>query len=73
MAKLIVRSENTEAEIEIIETEEGYGGTCSGVTGEQHRTHQERPQSKIFHHRFGDAIALAEIHMDVWHDKGEGR
>jgi hypothetical protein len=71
MAKLIVRSETTEAEIEITETDEGYGGTCSGVTGEQHRAHQT--QNEIFHKRLPDAIQIAEIHMDVWHDKEQDR
>jgi hypothetical protein len=41
------------------------------VTGEQHRAHQT--QNEIFHKRLPDAIQIAEIHMDVWHDKEQDR
>lgn len=66
MAKLIVRSDRTGAEIVIAEDGEGYGGTCSS---DHHPGHGEPSAFRVHHHRLTDAIELAEIHMDIWHDK----
>jgi hypothetical protein len=68
MAKLIVRSETTGAEIEITEDGEGYGGTCTdaGVRGPNLVAHEAR--KVIHHHRLVDAVEFATIHMEVYHD-----
>lgn len=68
MAKLIMHSKKTDAQIEITEDDEGYGGTCSSHAHPGHAT----PEAfGIHHHRFEDAIEQAEIHMDIWHDRSD--